>query len=106
MEMSAKTRVKVDEVFSAAIRVSRQSADSVVSVRVLARELVLLVLLAQRFDLRSAFHRVPRDVVALIGRRVLFDAAFHQQRAHWDHAIEARRDREAKKGTTRHCAMY
>ena len=107
-ETSAKTRTNVDELFKAAVRAKRESVPGYVDVFGLASELARLVMLAQRFDGRSAFHRLPRDVVALIGRRVIDDARDYTQRVHWQHAIEVRREknRRAKDGkAAKKCAL-
>lgn len=74
-ETSAKTLLNVEEVFHAAIRHYRVMVlDGFVSVGSLAQELVVLMLLAQRRDAGSWFARLPRDVVLLIGRRLVADS--------------------------------
>lgn len=67
----------------AIVRRGRDAKAGRGSVVGLARELVLLMLLSHRFDRACAFAKLPRDVVALIGKRVLSDARDVRQRACW-----------------------
>ena len=101
-ETSAKTRINVDEVFCDALRMKRGTYGRILG---LSCELARLVMLAQRFDGRSAFHRLPRDVVALIGRRVIDDARDYTQRVHWQHAIEVRREKNRRAKSAKQCAL-
>ena len=97
METSALQRTNVDEVFTEAVRRGRELLPGYVSARMVARELVVLALCAHRHDAGCAFAKLPRDVVALIGRRVLADARNPSQHAHWDKAMAAYTERAATK---------
>ena len=96
-EASAKTGENVDAAFFAAARLCRELACGYVSTHALARDLVVLALCAHRHDAGCAFAKLPRDVVALIGRFVLADARDFEQRAHWDKAMAAYTERAATK---------
>lgn len=81
----------MEEAFALAAHIFVRWSPQYASPRTLARELVLLTLLAQRHDAGSAFATLPRDVVALIGRRVLADARDPLQHADWERAIGLRK---------------
>lgn len=99
LETSVVLRIGVETVFQTAVREARDAVAGVRSVASFARALVRLLLLAQRFDRHSPLHRLPRELVVAIGRRVLIEALDVGQRERWTAAIAA----DGRRG--KKCAM-
>jgi hypothetical protein len=68
LETSAKSRLNVDEAF---YLIARTVCSCMMSRFQLVQRVTLLVLCANRYSRKSAFSRLPRDVIVIVAKMVL-----------------------------------
>jgi GTPase KRas protein len=95
-EMSAKTRVNIEEVFHGMVREIRAGRKGYVNLGLVVKEqIVYLILCGKNFDKKCAFSKLDVNVVRLIAKMVLDS---RRERGLWKSLIEREQAKQMKGG--------